>query len=96
MTSSTDQDIKPNALTNITLEHEAALDQLIGRRLANIREAALMTRGQLAILSGIPEMLLAENESGNDPLPLSRLRSVAVALDTNTVELIIKLLFPNP
>lgn len=78
------------------LRREATLDQAIARRLTQIRESAQLTLQELAVLSGIPKEVLDESETGGEPISLSRLRSIATAMDTNAVTLMIRLLFPSP
>lgn len=75
------------------LRCEATLDQAIARRLTRVRESAQLTLQELAMLTGIPEEILAEGETGSEPISLSRLRTIAIALDMNAVALMTRLLF---
>ena len=77
------------------LDREAEQDRMIGVRLRSTREASFLTQRQLATLSGIPEADLADYESGEIPIPLTRLRLIAAALDTDAVTLLTHLLFPT-
>ncbi len=72
----------------------ATLDAIMGRRLRNIRQAAELTPEELAQLSGMPGHELADYESGEIPLPLTRIRALAAALDTDPLGLLARLLFP--
>lgn len=77
------------------LSHEATLDQIMAKRLTQIRKSACMPLKEMSTLTGIPKEILAEGETGSEPISLSRLRSIAIALDTNAVALMIRLLFPS-
>ena len=75
-------------------DHEQRLDRIMGRRLISIRERAEMSLEDLSVLSGITRDELAEHETGEIPIPLCRLRAIALALDTNPSDLLARLLFP--
>lgn len=75
-------------------DHEQRLDRIMGRRLIRLREEAELSLEDLSILSGIPREELAEHETGEIPLPLTRLRAIATALDTGPAALLTRLLFP--
>ncbi len=76
-----------------TLSYEATLDQIMAKRLTQIRKSASMTLTEMSTLTGIPEEILAEGETGSEPISLSRLRTIAIAFDTNAVTLMTRLLF---
>jgi len=75
-------------------EKEYIGDVILGRRLAGIREQAILTRKELALLSGIPIDELIDYESGQIPISLNRMREIASVLDTDALALITRLLFP--
>lgn len=75
-------------------DREALDDRVLGRRLANIRKHAMLTRAELAAMTLIPEDELTDYESGSIPLGLTRMRQIAAALDTDPVTLLCRLLFP--
>jgi len=75
-------------------EKEYISDVILGRRLAKIREQAILTQEDLALLSGIPIDELMDYENGQIPISLNRMRAIASALDTDAVTLVIRMLFP--
>lgn len=85
----------------MTTDHLAQLladeerdDRVLGRRLRTARERACLTIDELATLTGIPSDCLHDHESGQSPLSLTRIRLIASALDTDTLTLLTRLLFP--
>lgn len=76
-------------------EKEHLFDVILGRRLSVAREQAMLTREDLALLSGIPIDELIDYERGQIPISLNRMRDIASALDTDAVTLTICLLFPD-
>ena len=77
-----------------TPQDTETLDAIMGRRLIAIRRAAQLEPAELSSLSGIPACELEDYESGTIPLPLTRIRSLAAALDTHPISLLLRLLFP--
>ena len=75
-------------------DREAIDDRVLGRRLARIREDAMLGRAELASMTLIPEDELADYETGAIPLGLTRMRQIAAALDTDPVTLLCWLVFP--
>lgn len=81
--------------TRLQQEQERHLDRVIGGRLSKFRTALSLSREDLAALSGIPEDELAEHESGEIPIPMSRVRPIAAVLDLHPLELFIRLVLPG-
>lgn len=74
---------------------EPMLDRITGRRLTRIREQAALEIEELSILSGIGSDELAEHEAGEIPIPVTRLTPLALALGTDPLTLLARLLFPH-
>jgi len=91
----TNANTTPDPITVRAFEEEHSLDRIIGRRLTAIREQSMMTVDELAVLTGLPADCLQEHERAEIPLPLTRIRRIAAALDTDAVALMSRLLFPG-
>ena len=61
-----------------------------------MRRSASIRLAELSQMTGIPVDELAEHETGVLPLPLSRVRSIAVALDRHPLDLFVRLICPVP
>lgn len=57
-------------------------------RLRQVREAKLMTRKELAILSGVAEITIARLESGKHEARFNTIRRLAAALDVDPPSLV--------
>ena len=75
-------------------DHEERLDRIMGRRLIRLREEAEMSLDDLSVLSGIARDELADYETGEIAIPLTRLGTIAAVLGTSPTALLARLLFP--
>lgn len=87
--------LTPNASTLVLMEQERSWDQIIGRRLTQIRESASMTLADLSALTGVPKEILKENKIGSEPLSLSRMKTIAASLGVHPLDLLAAILFPG-
>ena len=78
----------------LLLEREAHVERILGKRLAAIRDARMLSIGELAALSGIQEDELVHYEEGAIPIALSRVRLIAATLDIPPMELFTRLVCP--
>lgn len=63
-----------------TLELEERIDRAVGRKIRRLRQAAGMSRADLAASAGIPLEELIDHERGALPLPVSRMPFLCEAI----------------